>query len=325
MLCWFLQIRTFQDLYLTVGMTLRGPAIWRSIATRDITANDAIVSVTNRYPATHAVALGHFTIFCFHRRPWDVSLISKDGAVVYGSADHYDQSKIYFDAMTPGDHALLDKEDLDFHSRLVPLPKHHPTSAELRECPYGHAALKDVPIFYGTPDFRNKAAVSNMDHAIETYQAWHGGCVVSDDSPTVRVTCVTCGFGYESDSELWSRSSPDKASFRIPFSAMLNGFPLPPTDMRVGEVEYSQSVRSNAVTMEIVSYTSREEQPVVFSRATNWLAQFKITTPSREIIGHETLAGTKRNIYEWGHLGPSVMLHQEEDGTSWVMMSNARQ
>lgn len=202
--------------------------------------------------------------------------------------------------------------------------KHHPTSAELKTCPYGHFTLKDVPIFYGTPDFRNKVAISNMEHAIETYQAWHGGCVVFPDSPTVRVTCVTCGFGYDSEVESWSRSSPDKASFRHPFSSLLNGFPLPPTNMIVGAVEYTQHIETNSVKMEFVSYTSCEDQQIVLSRTTNWLARFNITTPSREILGHETLAGTKRNIYEWGELTPGVMLHQEEDGTSRVMMSNAR-
>ena len=204
-----------------------------------------------------------------------------------------------------------------------PPPRHHPTSAELKMCPYGHKTLKDVPIFYGTPDFTDKASVSNMNEEIDTYQAWHGGCVFSYDSPTTRVTCVTCGFGYDSDLELWSRKSSDKASFRHPFSSMLESFPLPPTNMVVGAVEYRQSLNTNTVCMESVSYTSCESQPIVFTRTTNWLAQLNISTPSEKILNLEILDGTKRNIYNWGDLSPSVMLHQEEDGTSWVMMSNA--
>ncbi len=205
--------------------------------------------------------------------------------------------------------------------------KHHPTSAELKMCPYGHATLKDVPIVYGLPNFADKVAMSNMDKAIETFQLWHGGDCVSDDSPTVQITCVTCGFRYYSyDSECgwWSRSSSEKGSFRHAFSESISGFPLPPTNMLVRAIEYSQSLQSNAVTMESVSYISREFQPFVFTRVTNWLAGFKITKPSETILGHVILDGTKRNIYEWNKLSLTVTLHQEEDGTSWVYMNNTR-
>jgi hypothetical protein len=106
---------------------------------------------------------------------------------------------------------------------------------------------------------------------------------------------------------------------------MLASFPLPPTNMAEGPIQYSQSLKTNAVWMESLSYTSREMQPVVLSRLTNWLARLNISEPSKQMLGHETLAGTKRNIYNWGHLSPSVMLHQEEDGTSWVMVTNAKQ
>lgn len=205
--------------------------------------------------------------------------------------------------------------------------KHHPTSAELKMCPYGHATLKDVPIVYGLPNFADKVAMSNMHKAIETFKMWDGGDCVYPDSPTVKVTCVTCGFRYyNSDSEcgLWSRSSSEKGSFRHPFSPMLDGFPFPPTKEVVGAIEYSQWLETNSVWMESVSYTSRESQPIVFARTTNWLARFNITTPREQMLNHKTLGGTKRNIYNWGHLSVSVMLHQEEDGTTWVMMSNAR-
>ena len=105
---------------------------------------------------------------------------------------------------------------------------------------------------------------------------------------------------------------------------MLNSFPVPSGTLLVGPVAYAQSIQSNAVWMESVSYTSRETPPLVLLRITNWLARYHIPSPTRVLRGHETLAGSKRNVYEWGQLSPSVMLHQEEDGTSWVMMSNAR-
>jgi len=96
--------------------------------------------------------------------------------------------------------------------------------------------------------------------------------VMSGNSPTVRVTCVTCGFGYDSDFELWSRTSPSKTSFRHLFSSMLESFPVPPTNRVVGEVVYRQSFKTNTVWMESVNYTSRERQTIVFARTTNWMA-----------------------------------------------------
>lgn len=108
--CWLLRVRTFQDLYVTLGMAFNGPPLWRAIALRRIAAGDSIHTVTNQYPATHFSTRGHFRIICFHNKHGDVFLVSKDDNVVYGAADHYGNCLDYFDAMTLSDKALLEKE-----------------------------------------------------------------------------------------------------------------------------------------------------------------------------------------------------------------------
>ena len=99
----FLHIRTIQDLYITTGMAINGPQIWGDIVTRRIVAGDPIGSVTNRHVACHSAKRGHFTVLCYHSSSWDVTLTSKDGALLSASASHYGQCIVYFDGMTHTD------------------------------------------------------------------------------------------------------------------------------------------------------------------------------------------------------------------------------
>src|SRR5262245_24304398 len=102
----------------------------------------------------------------------------------------------------------------------------HPTSATLKQCPDGHTTLKDVPIVYGTPPFAGPAA-KRWQESIQKFEMWSGGCVSEPDSPKVRPTCTTCGFGYDSEFDHWSRESADIKTFKRGFSPLVASFPKP--------------------------------------------------------------------------------------------------
>jgi hypothetical protein len=126
-------------------------------------------------------------------------------------------------------------------------------SADLKQCPNGHTTLKDVPIFYGLPAPEDW---TKMQRQIDNLEFVLGGCVVEDDSPTVRPTCTTCRFGYDSRSETWSRRSPDISSFKRPFTEQFRAFPLPPNP---GNLTYEQWVRDGRVVGESVRYTMKKD------------------------------------------------------------------
>ena len=91
---------------------------------------------------------------------------------------------------------------------------------DLKICPYGHHALKDIPIMYGLPDFSgsNRAI---WEEKIRNHEIVLGGCVVMPDSPKVDTTCLTCGFVYSQRDDSWFRSSEDPDSFHPRISDLL--------------------------------------------------------------------------------------------------------
>jgi hypothetical protein len=159
------------------------------------------------------------------------------------------------------------------------------TSAQLKHCPDGHTALKDVPISYGLPappDWKKfQRQIDNLEFVL-------GGCEIAPDAPMIRPTCRICRFGYDSRSKTWSRQSPDPNTFRRPFTAVLTSFPVPP---HAQNFLYVQAVRSGRLIGEEVSFTTEnsawikeqmrkwlQDRPEVFRRDTRRDAQWRPTS-----------------------------------------------
>jgi hypothetical protein len=146
-------------------------------------------------------------------------------------------------------------------------------SADLKRCPDGHTTLKDVPISYGLPGASTRAEWKKIDRQIENLEFVLGGCVVDDDSPTVRPTCTTCRFGYNSRTGTWSRESRDIHSFKRPFTQLLTTFPVL---ARPRKVDYTQGIQSDRVVLEEIVYTASKDHPELKARIDQWFALHNI-------------------------------------------------
>jgi hypothetical protein len=189
-----------------------------------------------------------------------------------------------------------------------------------RACPNGHSTLKKVRIVYGTLSFESPEAEQRFEQAIKNYEVWPGGCVSGPHSPKFRLTCTTCGFGYDSEDSLWSRNSDDPSTFTRPFSKYTASFSKLPWEQIKGGPDYGQSVAQGRVVSESVSYTSLEPVGVLISRINDWFRIQGIRPRYSRRPHVRTITGAKRIISEWKSRRISVMLHHEEDGTSWVML-----
>lgn len=202
---------------------------------------------------------------------------------------------------------------------LFSLKRPVPTSATLKQCPDGHTTLKDVPIVYGTPPFDGPAA-KRWQERIQRFEMWSGGCVSTPDSPKVRPTCITCGFGYDSEFDHWSRESADITTFKRAFSPLIASFPKPTVKHQKGELRYYQSVSTNRVAYQSVSFTSTEPQDALVARINAWFSTNSITTTYTEREHTVTFDDSQKLISDWQAGGVSVMLHHmKKDGDSWVM------
>jgi hypothetical protein len=186
------------------------------------------------------------------------------------------------------------------------------TSAQLKQCPDGHACLKDVPIVYGL------FAVGGTNQAerkrlIDHFEMWPGGCCVGPDSPKVRPTCTNCGFGYDSRLQYWSRSSTNFGSFKRPFSPALLTFPLPAREFQAGPITYYQSVCSNRVNWQCVSYSSKEPHSILTNHIDAWLTANGVST--------SFVSYPNRGVEMWQIQGFEVELWQGRDNTFSVCLS----
>lgn len=162
----------------------------------------------------------------------------------------------------------------EFQSKSdLPRTPRNLTASQVKVCPDGHTTLKDVPIVYGllTSDAKTKAALAAGDFS-------PGGCVVTPDSPTSRVVCTTCGFGYDRSSGDWHGfaefQSPDK--FKRPFSTLMASFPVPSTNQLVETPRFHQSFTTKRVTSEGVSYSTSEPFEEVAQRIDSWFKAQKL-------------------------------------------------
>ena len=196
----------------------------------------------------------------------------------------------------------------------------HPIAATLKLCPDGHATLKDVPILYGLPPFARLAA-KRFEERIKRYEIWPGGCQQMPDSPAVRPTCITCGFGFDSRFLHWSRESPDITTFKRPFSPLIVSFPKPRPEHQKGAFGYNQSVSTNQVVSQNVSYSSSEPWDSLIGSINAWFKTNRSTPKYTEQTLTSDLDGSEKLISDWQAGGVSVMLHySKKSGDSWVMV-----
>ncbi len=203
---------------------------------------------------------------------------------------------------------------------LRPGKRSHPTASTLKQCPDAHITLKDVPIVYGIPPFDGPAA-KRWEERIQKFEIWPGGCEIMPDSPTVRPTCTTCGFGYDSEFGHWSRDSADIATFKRSFSPLVASFPKPAAAHQKGAFSYDQSVSTNRVVYQSVSFTSSEPWQALIGHINAWLKTNGLTATYTEKEHIVTFDGSQKLISDWQAESVSVMLqHMKKDGDSWIML-----
>jgi hypothetical protein len=198
------------------------------------------------------------------------------------------------------------------HANMSTTDSNHswpPVGKPGNRCPDGHTTLKDVPIIYGLLAIDTPEQKEKLNQAIKSYRIWPGGCVSTIESPKVRVTCTTCGFGFEAEFNHWSRSSPELASFTRPFSHQTSTFPKPSKPELKDTVEYNQSVYRNEVIDEGLSYTSTEDRDTLIASINRWFKNTIAVPPPPSEREVTALDGTEKLITEWNAEHLSVMLY----------------
>lgn len=157
----------------------------------------------------------------------------------------------------------------------------HPTSADLKRCPNGHEALKDVPVLYGLvgPLYKDQRDYNDEDREILAKQEAGtlilGGDVIDGNPPTIRPVCTTCGFYFLSDSvhassSNWIRSSKSRTTFQRRFHSCTDSLPVLPEGNR--NVRYLQILSSDGKHLqhESVNYHSSMPYPKLLERLNEW-------------------------------------------------------
>jgi hypothetical protein len=83
-------------------------------------------------------------------------------------------------------------------------------------CPYGHQAVRRVPVLNGLI-----AIDRHLQAKAERFEVVLGGCTGSD---LEAVICAKCGFRYYAETRKWERTSNNARSFNPPISTALRRF-----------------------------------------------------------------------------------------------------
>lgn len=86
------------------------------------------------------------------------------------------------------------------------------------KCPYGHHALRDVPILYGL-----MIGGPDSEKAIRDLRFVWGGCLIGEKKS--QVICATCRATLDRKTKVWSWHSCDETAFSPPFTELVRGFP----------------------------------------------------------------------------------------------------
>lgn len=196
------------------------------------------------------------------------------------------------------------------------------TASQVKVCPDGHTTLKNVPIVYGLlkSDAKTEAALARQDF-------WPGGCVVSPDSPTNRVVCTTCGFGYDSRFGEWHGfaefQSPRQS--KRPFSTLMASFPVPSTNQSVDSPRFLQSFTTNGVTSESVSYSTSEPFEEVAQKVDSWFKAQKLKPMRHSGTNQGDQVWLSRQTVKWKEMNVNAVLNLSTNGqVSTVSVTHSR-
>lgn len=195
-------------------------------------------------------------------------------------------------------------------------------ASQVKVCPDGHTTLRNVPIVYGLliPDAKVKAALARQDF-------WPGGCVITPDSPTNRVVCTTCGFGYDSRFRDWHGFAEfqSPSQFKRPFSTLMASFPVPSTNQLVESPRFHQSFTTNGVTSESVLYSTSEPFEEVAQRIDSWFKAQKLKPMRHSGTNHGAQAWLPRQTVKWKEMNVNAVLDLSTNGqVSTVSVSHSR-
>ena len=158
-------------------------------------------------------------------------------------------------------------------TRVVPGPARDvvtfQTAASLRECPLGHAVLRDVPVVSGLP-----LRGAKLQERAERGEIILEGCVGSGYPH--RVVCQTCRYTYDESGESWERTGTNPRDLRVPLNQSVAAFPVD----RGESVSYRQQLRADGVCGEEVHYwlpaaaaADIDRQIVTFMSTYGWTPQ----------------------------------------------------
>lgn len=195
-----------------------------------------------------------------------------------------------------------------------------PIASKVKNCPDGHATLKNVPISYGLliPDEKTKAAVARQDF-------WPGGCVFGPGAPTNAVVCTTCGLGSDNNDGWWSGSAQSLSQFKRPFSSLMASFPVPATNVLVTPATFSQAFTSNRIVSEGISFQTTESFADVAERVDAWFAKQKLKPMRHSSTNQSAQVGLPRQSVRWKEMNVNADLNLSQDGQiSAVSVSHSR-
>jgi hypothetical protein len=165
-------------------------------------------------------------------------------------------------------------------------------AADLKVCPEGHKALRDVPILHGfahRPLFRVAPEKLEPEER-KLYDRMKRGEVIVVPEPARKnaaelgTICTECLFRFmtpvDPDGEAmplhWRKQADDMAGFKLPFSETFKSFPrvAPLKDHQ----EFTQIIREDGKSLgqEVMVYGTRAKPAEVVAKLGGWLAAQKI-------------------------------------------------
>jgi len=129
-----------------------------------------------------------------------------------------------------------------------------------KKCPFGHNALKEIPIVYGLLAYN-----AELEKKFKNKSLWKGGCVVGPEK--TKLYCTTCEYAYQGSLEYWEMSSDKIEDFEIPLDPLIAKFP--------GKGGYSQNLKGNIVTRESRHFWVDENADALVRKFIKYLKSFK--------------------------------------------------
>lgn len=175
------------------------------------------------------------------------------------------------------------------------------TAGSLRECPLGHAVLRDVPVVSGLP-----LRGGNLRERIDRGEIIFEGCVGSGRPH--HVVCQACRYTYEEATESWERSVTNPRDLRVPLNQSVAAFP---TD-RGQSVSYRQQLRADGVCGEEVHYRSPAAAADIEGRIVAFMTAFGWTPERSSRPGSD--GESVRLWFEDGRLRFAAAINPADDG-----------